>query len=179
MRMADVTSAARTVACGAVLTLMLWVGAAAAESRFVPFENLRVHYELDGAGEHAVVLIHGWAGHAGFWREQAPADTRARHAWVQQEMLATPQHVMASAMETMFLADRPAWDLARVDVPVLVLNTDCPMWTSDYVDYVRSLWAQTGYRAFAGAGHFFMLERPAEFSAALREMLQQFDLIGD
>ena len=69
-----------------------------------------------------------------------------------------------------------AW-LAKVNVPVLVINTTSPMWTADYHDYVRSLSAKTDYRAIDGAGHFLMLEKPAEFNAALIEMLGKFDLI--
>jgi pimeloyl-ACP methyl ester carboxylesterase len=94
------------------------------------------------------------------------------------DMLKTPQYVMSSAMDSMFSASQPAWDLDHVKVPVLVINTKSPMWTDDYQNYVRSLSSQTDYRTVDGAGHFLMLEKPAEFNAALIESLRKFDLIS-
>ena len=93
------------------------------------------------------------------------------------ETLATPQYVMSGAMDGMFGADQPDWDLKQVSVPVLVINTSNPMWTDSYRDYVRSLSAQTDYRVVEGAGHWLMLEKPAEFNAALTDLLKEFKLI--
>jgi pimeloyl-ACP methyl ester carboxylesterase len=98
---------------------------------------------------------------------------------VLSEMLQTPQHVMRSSMEHMFSADEPAWDLPPgVKIPVLVLNARSPMWTPEYADYARSLSPKTDYRVIEGAGHFIAQEKPAEFNAALTEMLRNFDLIA-
>jgi len=97
---------------------------------------------------------------------------------VREEMLMTPQHVMRSAMEGMFDAGQPAWDLPKVNVPVLVLNAQNPMWTPEYETYVLSLSAKTDYRTIENVGHFLMLEKPAEFNAALLEMLGKFDLVA-
>lgn len=94
------------------------------------------------------------------------------------EMLRTPQHVMRSAMENMFHPTQPDWDLKRVEVPVAVLNAPNPRWTADYQAYVRSLSPRTAYRTIEGAGHFLMLEKPAEFNAALLGVLRQFELIA-
>jgi pimeloyl-ACP methyl ester carboxylesterase len=33
----------------------------------------RVHYVIEGKGEHTIVFVHCWAGNLGFWREQTPA----------------------------------------------------------------------------------------------------------
>jgi pimeloyl-ACP methyl ester carboxylesterase len=60
------------------------------------------------------------------------AGTEALREWVTSEMLKTPQHVMASAMASMFDLKQPAWDLAKVDVPVMSINAKSPMWTEDY-----------------------------------------------
>jgi pimeloyl-ACP methyl ester carboxylesterase len=98
---------------------------------------------------------------------------------VREEMLMTPQHVMRGAMDNMFSSNQSAWDLAKVNVPVLVINAKSPMWTSEYEAYVRSLSPQTDYRVIDGPGHFLMLEKPAQFNAALANMLKRFDLIGD
>ena len=103
--------------------------------------------------------------------------TEALRDRVLAEILATPQYVMSGAMDGMFSADQPDWDLKQVTVPVLVLNTSNPMWTDAYKDYVRSLSAQTDYRVVEGAGHWLMLEKPAEFNAALTDMLRKFKLI--
>ncbi len=97
---------------------------------------------------------------------------------VLSEILATPQHVMRSAMEGMFDASQPAWDLSKVTVPVLVINAKNPMWTPEYETYVRSLSPKTDYRTIENVGHFLMLEKPAEFNAALLEMLGTFDLVA-
>ncbi|MBI4661830.1 MAG: alpha/beta hydrolase [Verrucomicrobia bacterium] len=105
-------------------------------------------------------------------------DSEALRDRVLSEMLATPQHVMNGAMQGMFGAGQPAWDLPKVNVPVLVINAPNPMWTPDYEAYVRSLSPQTDYRVIGGAGHFLMLEKPAEFNAALADMLERFGLVA-
>jgi pimeloyl-ACP methyl ester carboxylesterase len=104
--------------------------------------------------------------------------TEALRDQVISEMLTTPQYVMVSAMEGMFGSDQPDWDLKKVNVPVLVLNAKSPLWNDDYEKYVHSLSTQNDYRLFDGVGHWLMLEKPAEFNAALIEMLQKFDLIA-
>ena len=104
--------------------------------------------------------------------------TEALRDRVITELLETPQHVMLGAMEGMFAADQPDWDLHHVNVPVLVINAPNPMWNDDYKEYVRGLSPQTDYRAIDGVGHWLMLEKPAEFNAALTDMLARFDLMG-
>src|SRR6267143_2176576 len=97
---------------------------------------------------------------------------------VLSEILATPQHVMRSAMEGMFDASQAAWDLPKGTVPVLVINAKNPMWTPEYETHVRSLSPKTDYPTTENVGHFLMLEKPAEFNAALLEMLEKFDLVA-
>jgi pimeloyl-ACP methyl ester carboxylesterase len=104
--------------------------------------------------------------------------TEALRDRVISEMLNTPQHVMAGAMEGMFSTNQPDWDLHHVNVPVLVINAPNPMWTDEYKQYVRSLSAQADYRAMEGVGHWLMLEKPAEFNDMLVDMLSKFDLIA-
>ena len=105
------------------------------------------------------------------------AGTEALRDRVVAQLLDTPQYVMLSAMEGMFGADQPDWDLRHAQVPVLVIATSNPMWTEDYKAYVRSLSAQTDYRAIDGVGHWLMLEKPTEFNAALLDGLRKFHLI--
>jgi pimeloyl-ACP methyl ester carboxylesterase len=92
------------------------------------------------------------------------------------ELLETPQYVMVGAMEGMFGADQPDWDLKSVNVPVLVINAKNPMWTKEYEAYVRSLSPKTDYRVIDGVGHWLMLEKPDEFNRVLIDMLREFDL---
>ena len=68
--------------------------------------------------------------------------------------------------------------LQHVTVPVLVINASNTMWTDEYKEYVHALSPQTGYRVMDGVGHWLMLEKPAEFNAALTELLRKFDLVG-
>ena len=102
--------------------------------------------------------------------------TEALRDQVLSEMVATPQHVMLGAMEAMFSPDQPDWALRKVNVPVCVINANSPMWEGDYESYVRSLSSQTDYRIMPGAGHWLMLEKPAEFNAILTDMLRKFAL---
>ena len=263
------------------------------QSHFVALDGHKVHYVTVGRGERTVVLVHGWAGNLGFWREQVPvlaagarlilidlpghgqsdkpevdytleffarsvlavmrdarvekatlvghsmgaavicrvyvhdpgkvaalvsvdgalrrppmtaaeveaftrpfrtpqyrehttafigslfpAGTESLRDQVIAELLATPQHVMRSAMDGMFGLGRSDWDLMRVPVPVLVINANSPHWPPDYEAYVRSLSRRTEYRTMDGVGHWLMLEKPAEFNALLTRMLQRFDLIA-
>jgi len=93
------------------------------------------------------------------------------------EVMATPPYVMSSAMHGMFATNQPAWDMHDVTVPVLVLNAPNPRWNAEYEAYVRALSPKSDYRVLEGAGHCLMLEKPAEFNAALLDMLQKFSLV--
>jgi len=104
--------------------------------------------------------------------------TEALRDRVISELLATPQYVMVGAMEGMFGADQPDWDVKKTGVPVLVINAPNPMWNDAYKDYVRSLSPKTDYRTIDGVGHWLMLEKPAEFNTLLTEMLKKYDLIA-
>lgn len=94
-----------------------------------------------------------------------------------EEMLATPQYVIASEAEGMVGLDQPDWALQDVTVPVLVLNARNPMWTDRYEQYVRSLSARVEYHIYDRVGHFLMLEQPAEFNVNLTALLEKYDLL--
>jgi pimeloyl-ACP methyl ester carboxylesterase len=104
--------------------------------------------------------------------------TEALRDRVVSELLATPQYVMLGAMEGMFDADQPDWDVRKVTVPVLVINAPNPMWTDESKEHARSLSTRTDYRTIEGVGHWLMLEKPAEFNATLIDILEKFDLIA-
>jgi len=98
---------------------------------------------------------------------------------VLREVIVTPHHVMASAMNNMFNAVQPAWDPKNVTVPVLVLNAPNPRWTSEYESYARALSPATDYRVIEGTGHCLMLEAPAKFNEALVSILKSHKLIAE
>jgi pimeloyl-ACP methyl ester carboxylesterase len=103
--------------------------------------------------------------------------TEALRDRVVSELLETPQYVMLGAMEGMFSPDQPDWDLQHVNVPVFVINAPSQMWTDQYKQYVGSLSPKTDYRAIVGTGHWLMLEKPADFNAALIDLLHEFKFI--
>lgn len=105
-------------------------------------------------------------------------DTDAVRDWVLAEVLKTPQHVMASAMEQMFNSAEPNWDVKKVDVPVIAINAPNPRWTAEYESYVKRLSPKAEYRVVEGVGHCLMIERPAKFNAVFAELLQKHNLIG-
>jgi pimeloyl-ACP methyl ester carboxylesterase len=43
------------------------------QSRFADFEGTRVHYQISGKGDQALVFVHGWTCNADFWRGQTSA----------------------------------------------------------------------------------------------------------
>lgn len=76
-----------------------------------------------------------------------------------------PAHVAASAMKGMFA---PAiWTDDAIKVPLLVLVAKSGMWSADYFAYVRTLNPGVTIVEVPGAGHFVMMEKPAEVNAAL------------
>jgi pimeloyl-ACP methyl ester carboxylesterase len=97
--------------------------------------------------------------------------------WVLENMLATPRHVLLGAMESMFGAG-PGWAPAKGNLPIVVLNAPNPMWTAEYETWVRSLSSRVDIRTIDRVGHWLMLEKPAEFNAALLEALRRFELIS-
>ena len=105
-------------------------------------------------------------------------DTDAIRDWLLAEVLKTPQHVMASAMEQMFNSAEPNWDLKKVDVPVIAINAPNPRWTTEYETYVKGLSPKSEYRVIEGVGHCLTVERPAKFNAVFLELLQKYSLIG-
>ena len=105
-------------------------------------------------------------------------DTDAVRDWVLAEVLKTPRHVMASAMEQMFNSAEPNWDLKKVDVPLIAINAPNPRWTAEYEAYVKGLSPKSEYRVIEGVGHCLTVERPAKFNAVFVELLGKYNLIG-
>jgi len=100
--------------------------------------------------------------------EQTPAALRAE---ISAKMLATPQYVVASAIEGM-LALEPLAN-ARFTVPVMAIMVKRP-WQAGYQDFLRNMFPNLRvYQAWEGAGHFLMMEQPERFNTALAEFLDR------
>jgi len=65
---------------GFIALLIAWAAASSAEdapplgsSRSTPLDGAKVHYTNYGAGENAVIFVHGWSCDETFWAAEAPA----------------------------------------------------------------------------------------------------------
>jgi pimeloyl-ACP methyl ester carboxylesterase len=99
----------------------------------------------------------------------------AARAEVRLVALATPQRVAASAMRGML--DPAIWGDDPIEVPMLAVMAPNAGWTADYVAYVKRLVPNIRYETMNGAGHFLMLERPAEFNSLLDDFLRSLGVV--
>ena len=93
---------------------------------------------------------------------------------IRSKMLATPQYVLASAMEGMLALDPPAAN-ARFHVPAMAIMVKRAS-QSNYEAYLRSLFPDLRYEEWEGAGHFLMMEQPERFNAALADFLDRIHM---
>jgi len=106
----------------------------------------------------------------GMFGPSAPAALRDE---VKNAMLSTPQYVAVSAMEGMI--DPAIWKEDKIEVPALAVMTR--FWPPDTEQFFRSVATKLDYRAMDGAGHFLMMEKPAEFNELLAGFLIKNDLM--
>jgi pimeloyl-ACP methyl ester carboxylesterase len=59
--------------CLFVLLFQGAAGSSAFESRFANYGETKVHYQMSGKGEEALIFVHGWTCNLDFWRGQAGA----------------------------------------------------------------------------------------------------------
>lgn len=90
---------------------------------------------------------------------------------IRTKMLATPGHIAASSIE--HLNSSPMWSKGPTDVPSLAIyaarkNPD------ENRKVIESFFPRLSYREWQGAGHFLMMERPAQFNQELLDFLRQF-----
>src|SRR6266851_1911182 len=96
--------------------------------------------------------------------------TAAQREEIQSKMGATPQHVMASAMEGMFALEAPKPG-ETYSVPVMAIMVASPG-RAGYETQLRAVFPNLRkYEAWEGSGHFLMMESPARFNSALEEFL--------
>ena len=117
-------------------------------------------------GPNYRAAMEGMAG--GMLGQRMPAELRDD---LKARMAGTPQHVAVSA--GLGMTDETLWRPDPVRVPVLAIFAKSPAWPADNEQFYRSLVPDLDYRMWDGVGHFLMLERPAEFNAALAEFLRR------
>ena len=87
---------------------------------------------------------------------------------VKTVMTLAPQHVVVGAARGML--DPAFWTDVRIGVPLGAVMTDWEGWKG-YEDYLKTIASTVEYRTVPAAGHFLMLQKPAEFLAALESVL--------
>src|SRR5512135_1496385 len=73
-------------------------------------DQLRVHYEVTGTGETALVFVHGWLGNGGWWNAQRGA-FRDRYTVVQVDL---PGHGASDTTRASWSAAQYADDIKAV-----------------------------------------------------------------
>jgi pimeloyl-ACP methyl ester carboxylesterase len=96
--------------------------------------------------------------------------TPAMREEIRSKMAATPQHVMASAMEGMFgLKELQPGE--TYNIPVMSIVVAAPSRANDEA-FMRSIFPNLRrYEQWQGSGHFLMMESPDRFNRALSEFL--------
>ena len=99
--------------------------------------------------------------------EHTPAALRDE---IRTKMTATPQHVVAGAMEGMFTM-APLSDEERFNIPTLAIMGR--RWArAGYDEFLRKYFPKLEYQEWAGVGHFLMMEAPEKFNTALTAFLE-------
>ncbi len=99
----------------------------------------------------------------------APITSTAVREEIRSKMTATPQHVLASAMESM--SEVLTWKPDPIDVPALAILANNPGLRPETEQYARRIFPRLDYRPWDGVGHFLMMEKPEEFNRALLDFL--------
>ena len=95
--------------------------------------------------------------------------TPAQREEIRAKMLATPQHVVASAMEGMFALEAPKPE-ETYTLPVLAIMVANPGRVG-FEAYLRTVFPNLNYEEWQGSGHFLMMESPDRFNKALDDFL--------
>jgi len=99
--------------------------------------------------------------------------TPAQREEIQSKMLATPQHVMASAIENMFALE-PAKPGETYALPVLTIVAAAPN-KAGFEAQLRTVFPNLKYESWDGSGHFLMMESPDRFNRALSDFVEGVD----
>jgi pimeloyl-ACP methyl ester carboxylesterase len=88
----------------------------------------------------------------------------------------TPQHVVVGAMEGM--ADATIWGEDKINVPVLAIMAKGPLFPPNIEELYSTLVPNREFQMWDGVGHFIMMEKPAQFNAAVLAFLDKNKLLG-
>ncbi len=95
--------------------------------------------------------------------------TPVQRVEIRGKMLATPQHVMASAFEGMFAMEPPKPG-ETYGLPVMAIMAEAPGGSREA--QFRTVFPNLRrYEGWEGSGHFLMMESPDRFNRALQEFL--------
>jgi pimeloyl-ACP methyl ester carboxylesterase len=101
-----------------------------------------------------------------------PAETKER---IKISFLATPQHVIVSAMEGM--NDDSIYGPDKINVPVLAILAKSPFWPADTEQFFRSIAPNLDFDMWEGVGHFLMMEKPKQFNEEVIVFLDKNSLL--
>lgn len=103
----------------------------------------------------------------------SPSMPRALADWIVNDVCQAPPEVAISTFREvmgLYISGRVKEPFHRLKIPVRCINAD--LWPTD-VEANRRHMASFEVRIMKGAGHFLMLERPAEFNRLLEETIQE------
>jgi pimeloyl-ACP methyl ester carboxylesterase len=90
--------------------------------------------------------------------------------------MATPQHVVVGAMESMF--DPAIRTPDKINVPTLAIMAKNEQgWTPEYEKFVRELVPNIDYQVWDGVSHFLMMDEPQKFNDAVMAFLKKNKLV--
>lgn len=92
---------------------------------------------------------------------------------IRAKALETPQHVIIGGFDA--LTDEAIWRDDTINVPVLAILADSPMWTSEYRAYVESIAPKIEWRQWNGVTHFLFIDRPDDFNREVRAFVDRVD----
>ncbi len=94
-----------------------------------------------------------------------PSTPESVKADVRRMAAGATQSVAVSAMRGQF--DPAIWNDDPIGVPLQVIVAKNPTWNADYFAYVKTLNSSAEIHEIPDAGHFVMMEKPAEVNAVL------------
>ena len=95
--------------------------------------------------------------------------------FIRSSMLATEDHVGASAMKNM-IEDSFAQH-GKIDVPVLAVMAPSPYWPKDLEAQYRNVAPDIDFQMWSGVSHFLQLERPREFNGQVKMFITRKRLL--
>jgi pimeloyl-ACP methyl ester carboxylesterase len=95
--------------------------------------------------------------------------------FIRKSMLATEDHVGASAMKNMI--DDSFAQHGKIDVPVLAVMAPSPYWPKDIEAQYRGVAPDIDFQMWTGVSHFLQLERPREFNGQVKSFIIRKELL--